>query len=200
MPEIKKPTYPSYEDAGPDARAKMDPLVRELENARWSGEAVDGYGAQARKEFHGIVKAIEKFLEDPTSPEADQSIADGLRDRYLEAAGNLAMTLSAGEEVLRRYDSEYLEQAADELVMAAHDGKDQEPAQQQITTLCKRRDELHERLKALAQPEKSHDYVCTAIGKLETGRQLSASINRGLPLEEPVAVRAPLRLVKRMTP
>ncbi len=200
MPEIKKPTYPSYEDAGPEAQAQMNPLIRELENQRWSAETVTGFGEQARKDFHRSVKAIEKFLEDPTSPEADQSIADGLRDLYLSAAGNLAMTLSAGEEVLRRYDSDYLEQAAEELMMVAHDNKDQEPYQQQIATLCKRRDELHERLKVLALPEKSHDFVCTAIGKLEGGRQLSVSINRGLPLEQPVAVKAPLRLVKRMTP
>ena len=192
MALVNKPRYVSYEDADPPAKAVMDPLLEAVEQNQWSKEFMASFGEEARQDFHRSIAAIQAFLEDPMSPEADQQIKDRLREQYLAAAQTMAFTLSAGEEALRRYDAHYVENAAEELVVLQDEG-----AQKNLNNVIACRDTLAERMKQLAEPEKTHDFVCAAIARLEGGRQFSISLARGLPLEEPISVRkSPLKLAR----
>ena len=189
MKKIEKPAVITFEYADAALQEAMKPQIRALEEQRWSEEAMTAFGADAERQYRQIVSAIEAFLCDPTSPEADQKIKDQLRDQYIAAAEGLALTLGAGQEVLRRYESDYLEQAAEELMI------NDDPEMKQVKTLIKCRDALDDRLQVLAAPEKSHDFVCAAIARLEMGRQFSTSLAQGLPLDEAINVRrSPLKL------
>ena len=191
MAQIQKPVVMDYEYADAETQAVMKPLIRALEEQRYSVDAMTSYGREAEQQFKQSVAAIESFLNDPSSPEADQQTKDRLRDQFIAAAQNMALTMGVGQEVARRYESEYLEAAAEMLMIT------EDPEQKEIKELIACRDALDTRLDVLRQPEQSHDYVCTAIGKIESGRQLSISVSRGLPLEEAISVRkAPLRLLR----
>lgn len=191
MAQIQKPVVMDYEYADAETQAVMKPLIRALEEQRYSVDAMTSYGREAEQQFKQSVAAIESFLNDPSSPEADQQTKDRLRDQFIAAAQNMALTMGVGQEVARRYESEYLEAAAEMLMIT------EDPEQKEIKELIACRDALDTRLDVLRQPEQSHDYVCAAIGKIESGRQLSISVSRGLPLEEAISVRkAPLRLLR----
>jgi hypothetical protein len=195
MAELKKLKIPEYEYAEPLEQASMDPVIDYYERRQTMVNEIQLFGFDAERMFRQSIKAIEKFLEDPTSPEADQSIRDKLRDDYLSAAQSMALTIGAGQEVLRRYDAHYLENAAELLYVATSGGSDGDNEQRCIANLIACRDVLHQRLQKMSKPEESHDFVCNAIARLEEGRQLSVSIARGLPLEEPISVRkTPLKL------
>ncbi|MEZ0224309.1 MAG: hypothetical protein ACAH83_07145 [Alphaproteobacteria bacterium] len=192
MADIQKPAVTAYEYASPEQQAAMNPLILDLQQQVKSLEAVSTFGAEAAQQFRGSLSTIQKFLEDPSSPEADARTRDKLRDDYLLASLTLALTLGAGKEVLRRYESEYLEEAAEMLMITNGDHE-----QKQIDILIECRDALDKRLKDLQQPEHCHSFVCDAITQLENGRQFSLTLARGMPLEENILVRRPLQLQPR---
>lgn len=189
MADIQKPGVTAYEYASPDQQAAMNPIILDLQRQIKSLEAVSTFGAEAAQQFHGSIAAIRGFLEDPTSPEADLRTRDKLRDDYLLASRTLALTLGAGQEVLRRYEAEYLEEAAEMLMVTNGDHE-----QKQIDILIECRAALDKRLKDLQQPEHCHSFVCDALTQLENGRQFSLTLARGMPLEENISVRKPLQL------
>src|SRR3569833_1966379 len=98
MNELKKLKITPYEYADEATRAKMDPMVDFIERRQTMESEIKNFGSEAEQRFRLCIRAIEKFLEDPTSPEADKSIRDRLRDDYLAAAENMALTIGAGEE------------------------------------------------------------------------------------------------------
>jgi hypothetical protein len=196
MPEIQKPKVETYEYAAPEVQAAMNPFIFELEQGRTSPDVIAAFGNAAERKFHDSVQAIETLFKDPKAPAADQATCERLVQDFSDASAKMALVLGAGNEVLRRYEQEYLEQAADELMMT-----EAEPERKKIEALCQCRDALVERMKVLAQPETAHATVADLVDAIEQKRQFNNRLGtEGLSLEEPISVRKePLR-IKPQTP
>jgi hypothetical protein len=196
MTDLTKPSYVTYRDADPDLRARMDKLLETIDRAPGRPETVSDFGNAELACLRKAIEALEKFLADPTSPEAPAEKKERLREQYLTAAQGVSVVLGAGGEALRRYDKEYVPEA-----IGRYEQDQDTASSEYLRFVAECREELACRIAGIELPEKTDDFVKGAVLRIAAAEAFTRSVNQGLPLEEAITVKkSPLKLVMPKVP
>ena len=196
MADLPKRRFVTYRDADSALRAQMNKLIDKIENSPDSHAAIANFGADEIARFKEAIRALEEFFRDPTSPEAPPEKKEALRQQYLKGAQGISLVLSAGTEMLRRYDVEHVSEARERY----NESQDAANAAY-LRNVAECREELACRIAEIELPERTDDFVKAAALRIEAAVAFERSIKNGLPLEEAITVKkSPLRLVMPKVP
>lgn len=175
----------NYADAEPQMRSKLDVFLEGIDRNPDSAEVVQAYGAAQMSLMNAVMDDLKKFAAGDAGGEGRAREEQTLRAAFAEAAEGVRMVLGAGREGLRRYNEEYIPEAERSFDMS-RDPEDE----LFLKDALRRKEELTDLLADARIPELPRIFA-RDIAAAEHFRQ---HVEAGLPLEQPITVRRPLKL------